>query len=462
MSTSVKPLEQAAAGESSAEEVAALTAHLAELEAALQVQAASSPAVETSSTAAAAAASPPAPAAGQKDSKEKPAAVQRRSSASSLDTKEKNGKKKRAAAAVAEPEAVAVETPRELTYRQGQRCVCGKQQHRGVIQFVGAIASLGPGVWVGVQLDEAVGTSDGHVDRRMLFQCPAKHGSFHRVADVIIDAPSPEQRSSPSQPPPQPPARQPTTLLRQQTSLGSTSTDDGLEAVDRPVVPSVVLPAAPLQCVAAGRGLQTAVVHQLSQFVITAYDEAGRRAKTGGEPFSVFVRELHPPGKLRVKLHDHGDGHYTGEYKAEVSGEIEVTISLRGEPLPGSPFAVSAVTLQAQPLRCVLRGEALHAAVARKPMQFECDFVDALGNPAMAEELDVRVEMIAALQVRPPRLPRMASPASLVAHTCLSSSWPTLNSTPTQYALASLSRLLPRTPSSLPLAVSCSRRRRTR
>lgn len=38
---------------------------------------------------------------------------------------------------------------------------------------------------------------------------------------------------------------------------------------------------------------------------------------------------------------------------------------------------------------CVLRGEALGAAIARKPMRFDIEFVDALGHVAFAEELDV-------------------------------------------------------------------------
>ena len=109
----------------------------------------------------------------------------------------------------------------------------------------------------------------------------------------------------------------------------------------------------------------------LSQFVITAHDENGKRLKSGGEQFNVFVRGVHPPSKLRCKLHDSGDGHYTGEYKAEVSGDIEIAISLNGLPIVGSPFYVTAVTLQARADKCRLRGDGLSAAVARRPATFE-------------------------------------------------------------------------------------------
>ena len=269
-------------------------------------------------------------------------------------------------------------SPPEITFRQGQYCIVG--EHRGVIQYVGHIASLGPGVWVGVQFDRAVGQSNGFINGRHIFDCPSKHGGFYRLEE-IISAPLDDAGTQPPQgrlptrpsPPPSP----------DEIAGGGVLAESGASSS-----------AAASQCVAAGRGLETAVVHQLSQFVITAYDEHGRRVVAGADPFHVFVRGVHPPSKLRVKLHDHGDGHYTGEYKAEVSGLIEVAITLGGEPIFGSPFEVSAVTLQAQPSRCLLRGEALRTAVARRAETFAIEFVDTLGNPAVAEELDLRVERI--------------------------------------------------------------------
>lgn len=71
-----------------------------------------------------------------------------------------------------------------------------------------------------------------------------------------------------------------------------------------------------------------------------------------------------------------------------------INVSIDGHGLAGSPFNVTAVNLQPEPTNCVLHGEALTLAVARQPMAFKVDFVDALGNTAYAEELDVRVERI--------------------------------------------------------------------
>ena len=42
------------------------------------------------------------------------------------------------------------------TFRQGDRCTVGGKEgttaKKGIVQFVGEIGSLGPGLWVGVQL----------------------------------------------------------------------------------------------------------------------------------------------------------------------------------------------------------------------------------------------------------------------------------------------------------------------
>ena len=302
--------------------------------------------------------------------------------------------------------AVPPPPPRPKTYRQGLRCICGEQKHRGVIQYVGSIASLGPGVWVGVQLDEPVGNSNGHLNGRHLFDCPAKFGGFFPHADVQLEElatsrlaalAAPAAPAAPAVKSAPPPAVRGASLSSILSSTMSSTHSDGYRYSGGSTGGNAGSPAeesiqsSPAHCVAAGRGLQTAVVQQLSQFVITAYDEFGHHCQRGGEPFAVFVHGVKPPCKLRSKLVDHGDGHYTGEYKAEVSGELEVAVTLRGVPIAGSPFTVQVVTLQPHPARCVLRGDALHEIVARQPSSFDLDFVDALGHPAVAEELDLRV-----------------------------------------------------------------------
>ena len=251
----------------------------------------------------------------------------------------------------------------------------------GVVQFIGEIESLGHGMWIGVLHDEPVGTSNGVIDGRRLFACPKKHGGFYKGQEVTVEKHAeiaPVTARGTGSPPTVPISPPPAPVAGGGASLSENA-------------------AVAATSVAAGRGLHTAVVAQLSQVTITCFDAHGRRCTTGGDGVSVIVRGLSPPTKLRVKLHDHGDGIYVAEYRAELSGQLLIHVAIRGEPLPGSPFCVEALTLRPDPLKCSLRGAALTSAIARKPTAFEIDFVDALGNPAVAEELDVRLERVDAL-----------------------------------------------------------------
>jgi hypothetical protein len=225
----------------------------------------------------------------------------------------------------------------------------------GVVQFIGEIESLGHGMWIGVLHDEPVGTSNGVIDGRRLFACPNKHGGFYAVHEIRVDKHADEKASG--------------GVPKASGGIPqSTATPSG--AVGDEAGPSVPCAAT---SVAAGRGLHTAVVAQLSQITITCNDAYGRRT-SGGDSLSVIVRGVSPPTQLRVKLHDHGKGVYVAEYRAELSGQLLIHVAIQGEPLPGSPFCVEALTLRPDPLKCSLRGAALTSAIARKPTAFESDF----------------------------------------------------------------------------------------
>ena len=155
-----------------------------------------------------------------------------------------------------------------LMYRQGDRVVVTGAK-RGVVQFVGALDGLGPGLWVGVQFDEAVGSiTGGKVQGRKVFDCPLKHGGFYHIADVAAD---PEA---------------------EKLEVG---VEDSSYAANEPVsfahddepYPDAT---SAINSVASGRGLHTAVVNQVSQFTITVYDRIGRRREVGGDAVNIFVR----------------------------------------------------------------------------------------------------------------------------------------------------------------------------
>lgn len=62
-----------------------------------------------------------------------------------------------------------------------------------------------------------------------------------------------------------------------------------------------------------------------------------------------------------------------------------MTITLNGISLPESPFTVAVIPARPDPANCTVKGEALHAAIARDPSAFEVSFVDGLGQLTHAE-----------------------------------------------------------------------------
>ena len=282
---------------------------------------------------------------------------------------------------------------RPPTYRQGDRIVVkAKDDHapmHGLIQFVGEIRGKASGVWIGVQLDDPVGTSNGSVNGRRLFQCPNKYGDFFRPSDI---EPEQEDDATNEISPPTSPSETPSVQRGAESKWNLVRAD--VRTSDYNAMPLTSDRAAVENCIVAGRGLETCVVNQLAQFGITAYDSTGKHRETGGDPFTAVVRPISGQRQLRVKVHDHGNGTYTCEYKAEVTGQIVVDVKLNGQALNGSPFTINAVTLRPETSKCVLRGDALTCAIARQPMSFEIEFVDALGQISHAEELDVRLERV--------------------------------------------------------------------
>lgn len=68
----------------------------------------------------------------------------------------------------------------------GMRCESNIGQRRGEVKFVGKVPELAPGYWIGVQLDEPTGDSDGKVKGKQYFEVPggSKFGIFLRPKDA--------------------------------------------------------------------------------------------------------------------------------------------------------------------------------------------------------------------------------------------------------------------------------------
>ncbi|CAK9087234.1 Tubulin-folding cofactor B (AtTFCB) (Protein EMBRYO DEFECTIVE 2804) [Durusdinium trenchii] len=71
-------------------------------------------------------------------------------------------------------------------FKIGDRCEVQPGSRRGAVAWKGAAEEIGNGFWVGVQLDEPLGKSDGSAKGKVLFKCPPKHGVFARPDKVTV------------------------------------------------------------------------------------------------------------------------------------------------------------------------------------------------------------------------------------------------------------------------------------
>ena len=63
------------------------------------------------------------------------------------------------------------------------RCELVIGSRRGQVRFVGQVPELAPGYWIGIQLDEPTGDSDGKVKGKKYFEVNPKFGVFIRPKD---------------------------------------------------------------------------------------------------------------------------------------------------------------------------------------------------------------------------------------------------------------------------------------
>ncbi len=68
----------------------------------------------------------------------------------------------------------------------GSRCETNGGARRGEVKFVGKVAGLERGYWVGIKLDEPVGDSNGKVKDKVIFECGERFGLFVRPDELKV------------------------------------------------------------------------------------------------------------------------------------------------------------------------------------------------------------------------------------------------------------------------------------
>ena len=156
-----------------------------------------------------------------------------------------------------------------------------------------------------------------------------------------------------------------------------------------------------------GDGLVRALIDQYAEFTIESRTALLQRREVGGDSF--IVSSGCTGTRFRCKVTDHGDGFYTVAYKPTVSGACKVSVSLLGEPLPGSPFTCMVSAPVPHAPECLVKiesrespesaesaivptpspGEDSWTICSHKPAQLQVNFRNVFGQPTHAVELDM-------------------------------------------------------------------------
>jgi len=128
----------------------------------------------------------------------------------------------------------------------------------------------------------------------------------------------------------------------------------------------------PAMCRAAGPGLETGVVGEVSEFTIFACDSSGMPQTSGGDDFRVYVAG---PENTRIygNVQDEGDGTYTVRYTPPLAGGYAIAVHLGTVPIAdGRPFELFVNDKQKAPAGdedddLLARFNALAAPVEKKP-----------------------------------------------------------------------------------------------
>ena len=93
------------------------------------------------------------------------------------------------------------------------------------------------------------------------------------------------------------------------------------------------IPPAPVATVAFGPGLESFEVNSPGTFQVSCPHDT--------KEHDLEFQVKGPTGSKPVKIEDLGNGQFSASYLPTMAGEYTVSLKVKGEPVPGSPFAVN-------------------------------------------------------------------------------------------------------------------------
>ena len=138
------------------------------------------------------------------------------------------------------------------------------------------------------------------------------------------------------------------------------------------------IPPAPVATVAFGPGLESFEVNSPGTFQVSCPHDT--------KEHDLEFQVKGPTGSKPVKIEDLGNGQFSASYLPSMAGEYTVTLKVKGEPVPGSPFTVN-VQYASFTDQCIATGPGLVSAVTGVTATFKVEFKE----DAIAARLNVQV-----------------------------------------------------------------------
>lgn len=157
-----------------------------------------------------------------------------------------------------------------------------------------------------------------------------------------------------------------------------------------PAVAVPVMATVPSKSVISSEEFGRATARSSAVFEIEARNAADRPSKTGGD--QIKVKFSAPANTTVATVTELPEGKYMVEYTAPIAGTYQMSVTMNGDHISGSPFKITVTPPRAQAELCQLEGKALTRLTAGEIGTFTVGFIDRMGNQAPAEELDIRVK----------------------------------------------------------------------
>lgn len=135
--------------------------------------------------------------------------------------------------------------------------------------------------------------------------------------------------------------------------------------------------ADPSQCFAFGPGLEGGFTNNDCPFTIQAVNYFGDPLPTGGDVFEVHVTGADSPA---AKVTDNNNGTHSAVYVPRAVGPHTIAISLRGEPIKGSPYGPANIN-GPDAAHSYASGPGVEGARTGAPAHFKIHSVDKNGAP---------------------------------------------------------------------------------